>query len=421
VNRHIRIAATIVGLAVFAPRPTPAQEGTAKPRLELADSVNHPKAVAAKTEAGPRERAAGIDKRVEPVPGAPRPAVPTAGAATTPAAAPPTSGEFRPDFVRNQTILGAAIYAPALATTITSNGLAWGAAYLLVTGGSYVAAAEVSREMKVTDPMQTLATWAPVHGAAAAWVLSNSAGLNRQGTAAVIAGASLGGTALALWKGRDMNANEAAATLAGGDVGALTAFGVATAAGLGTNGGSNQPRLLVTVGGMLAGAPLGHAYAALAPYHVTRGDLLAMGATSGIGMLAGLAVVANDPNPGDRKLATALTVGGVAGLVAGDRLFTSRYDHSEGDGTLMIGGALAGGLMGAGVAALTGASTSRWTTSSAIATTVGAAAGLAWSQYYLRPKADGAMQLGRLELNPAGFVGAATGAAGTYTLGTIRF
>jgi hypothetical protein len=218
-----------------------------------------------------------------------------------------------------------------------------------------------------------------------------------------------------------MNANEAAATLAGGDVGALTAFGVATAAGLGTNGGSNQPRLLVTVGGMLAGAPLGHAYAALAPYHVTRGDLLAMGATSGIGMLAGLAVVANDPNPGDRKLATALTVGGVAGLVAGDRLFTSRYDHSEGDGTLMIGGALAGGLMGAGVAALTGASTSRWTTSSAIATTVGAAAGLAWSQYYLRPKADGAMQLGRLELNPAGFVGAATGAAGTYTLGTIRF
>ncbi|HVY63289.1 MAG TPA: hypothetical protein VHH11_00555, partial [Gammaproteobacteria bacterium] len=293
--------------------------------------------------------------------------------------------------------------------------------YLVVAGGSYVAAAEISREMTVTDPMQELATWMPINGGAAGLLLGRALDAGDQGTAATVFAGSLGATAMALWRGRTMNAGEATATIVGSDVGGLAAYGIATFAGLTHPGTDARSRLAVTAGGLIVGAPLGHAYAALANYHVTRGDLIAMTATAGVGMLAGLTAIANDAHPGERAYAGALTFGGLAGLAAGDVLFARRYDHSDGEGTLMIGGGIAGGLMGAGVALLSGGSRARWSTTTAAFTTVGAAAGLAWSQYYLKPKADGALQLGRLELNPAGMLGMATGAPGAYTLGTIRF
>lgn len=412
------------------------QEGAPKPRLELADSARA--ARAARGGAAASASVAGMGSRAAAPTGdrvgvrlrAGAAAAPAASAAsgtpavsgrTPPGAPAPTAGEIRPDFVRNQAILGLGIYAPAFATTVATNGVAWGASYLLVAGGSYIAAAEVSRELKVTDPMQRLATWMPVHGAVAGSILGALMDGDQKATAAAVLGGSLGGAALGLWRGQEMNLDEASATLAGTDVGGLAGYGIATFAGLTDHGHANKGRLAASLGGMLVGAPLGHAYAALAPYHVTRGDLMAMTATAGVGMLAGLTVIAHEHDPTQRQVAGALTLGGLAGLVAGDRLFTSRYDHTEGDGTLMIGGGIAGGLMGAGVAVLTGGSTSRWNTTTAALTTVGAAAGLAWSQYYVAPAADGATRLGALQFNPAGFVAAAARAQGTYTLATIRF
>lgn len=426
------VVAAACGALLFAV-PAVAQEGAAKPRLELADSARVARsgtAAPAAAIAGPGPRgasaapgAAGVT-RSTPGSGAAT-LVATPGAVRDPAGGvrppSPTTGELRADFVRNQAVLGLGIYAPAFATTVATNGVAWGASYLLVAGGSYIAAAELSRELKVTDPMQRLATWLPVHGAVAGSMFGALVDGDQKATAAAVLAGSLGGTALGLWRGQEMNLDEASATLAGADVGGLAGYGIATFAGLTDRGRANKGRLAASLGGMLLGAPLGHAYAALVPYHVTRGDLLAMTATAGVGMLAGLTVIAHDNAPTQRQVAGALTFGGLAGLVAGDRLLTRRYDHTEGDATLMIGGGIAGGLMGAGVAALTGGSASRWNTTTAALTTGGAAAGLAWAQYYLAPAADGTRRLGAIQFNPVGIVAAASRAPGAYTLATIRF
>ena len=278
--------------------------------------------------------------------------------------------------------------------------------------------------MTITDPMQHLATWAPVQGAVAGSMLGALLGADEKGTAGAILAGSLGGTAMALWRGREMNEGEAAATLFGTNALGLLAFGASTAMGVerGTpSGASNKTRLALALGGMIAGGPLGHAYAARAPYHISRGDLTAMSAAAGVGMLAGITAIAGMDDPSDRQVAGALTVGGIAGLVAGDRLLAKRYDHTPGEGRLVVVGGLAGALIGSGVALVIRGEDATWGTLTAALATAGAAGGIALSQRYAAPKADGALGLGAFSLNPAAIVAAASGMRGTFTLGSIRF
>lgn len=409
--------------------PAVAQGSGAKPRLELADTS---RAVARRpdtTSAAPtRATSAPVTDRTGRVgvsPGRPAPATGTSrpgGTPPTPAAL-PLGRPLRTDFVRNQTILGLVLYAPAFATTFATDDVAWGAGYLVLAGGSFFAAAETSREMTVTDPMQHLATWMPIQGAIAGGMLGTVLDLDRRGRAATVLLASLGGTATGLALGGGMTEGEAAATTFGTNALGLTAFGVATAAGLTTHpdGTANTTRLAITLGGMIAGAPIGQAYAALAPYNVTAGDLTAMSAVAGVGMLTGLTLIAHQDNPSDREVAGVLSVGAVVGLVAGDRLLVRRYDHTLSEGRFVLVGGAAGGLMGAGVALLTGGRNTRWGTTAAGLTTIGAAGGIALAQRYAEPKADGGLRVGALLLNPAAVVAAASGMAGTYTLGSIRF
>ena len=391
---HFSSRSTCLVVAIVAVATTaPAQEG-AKPRLELADTA---RAVT---------NAAG--------------AVPASSRAPKPAVSTKTTGEFRSDFVRNQTLLGVAIYAPAFATTVAHDGIAWAASYLLVAGGSFVAAAEISRDMKITDAMQRLATGTPIRGAIAGAILASTYDGDARATAVSILVGSIGGTASALWLGRRMTDGEAAATLFGSDVLGLVAFAGATAAGLEAPGSPNKTRSGLTLAGMIVGAPLGQAYAALAPYNVAAGDLTAMTAAAGVGMLAGLSTVASGTRT-DRQVAGALAIGGVAGLIVGDRLLVRRYDHTPAEGRLVVVGGVAGGLMGAGVALLTGGSQGRFNTFSAALTTLGAAGGIVLTQRYMLPKADGALRLGGLRMNPLGVVAAATGMRGAYTLGSLSF
>jgi hypothetical protein len=412
VTRVTRVTRAIgaIGAACAILTATPvatlaAQDPGPKPRLELADTA--------------RRAAAAANAPVANRP-APAVAVGSAPALATPADPRANVSGVRMDFVRNQSALGVMLYGPAFATTMSRDGLAWAASYLLMAGGSFVASAEVSRQLTITDPMQRLATAAPIRGAVAGSILAALLDADAPATAGAIYFASLGGTAAGLWKGREMNDGEAAATIFGSDVLGLAAYGAATGAGFENDGKANRTRLAASLAGMLVGAPLGHAYAALAPYHVSAGDVTAMTATAGVGMLAGLTAVANGPRT-DRAIATALTVGGLAGLVAGDFTLVRRYDHSPSQGRLMVAGGLAGGLMGAGVALLTGGSQARWSAYSAAFTTVGAAGGIALSQRYLGPRADGAMRIGGISLEPMGVVAAATGLRGSYTLGSIRF
>jgi hypothetical protein len=251
-------------------------------------------------------------------------------------------------------------------------------------------------------------------------MLSSILEADNRKTAALVLGLTGAGLTTALWRGKTMDDGEAAATLFGADVLALAGWGSATAFGMQNTGDANEARLAMALGGMIVGAPLGQAYSALANYNVTPGDLTAMTAASGVGMLAGLTAVANG-GPTEREIAAGLTIGGLAGLVVGDRFLARRYDHSRDEGGLMIAGGVAGGLMGAGAALLTTGSQQRWTAFTGAMTTLGAAAGVAWSQYYLKPRADGVARVGGLTLHPAGVVAAAAGMRGSYTLGTIRF
>jgi hypothetical protein len=317
-------------------------------------------------------------------------------------------------------MLGVAVYAPAFATTVAHDGLAWAASYLLVAGGSFVAAAEISRDLKVTDPMQRLATGAPIRGAIAGSILASTLDGDRRVTAGAVLFSSLGGTAAGLWLGRNMTDGEAAATLYGSDILGLATYAAMTAAGVNGAGSPNKTRAGLTLAGMIAGAPLGQAYAALAPYHVSVGDLTAMSASAGVGMLAGLTVIANGERT-DRQVSAALAIGGAAGLLFGDRLLVRRYDHTLSEGRLVVAGGLAGGLTGAGVALLTGGQQARVNAYAATLTTVGAAGGILLAQRYLLPKADGALRLGGLKLNPLGVVAAASGMRGAYTLGSLTF
>lgn len=382
-----QIVATQLALtaaAWFGPLQAAAAQSTppsgAKPRLELADVASAPK----------------------------------------PAGAPETAAAFHPGFVRNQSLLGVGIYAPAFATTVAHDGVAWAASYLLIAGGSYVAAAEISREIKITDPMQRLATGAPIRAAIASSMLATSVNADPRTTAASVLFASVGATAASLWLGKPMTDAEAAATLYGSDVLGIAGFATATAMGLQNGGTLNKARAAFTVGGMMLGAPLGQAYAALAPYNVSVGDLTAMSASAGVGMLAGLTAVANSERT-DRQVAAALAIGGAAGLVVGDRFLVRRYDHTPSEGRIVVAGGLAGGLMGAGVALLTGGSQGRMNGYAAAFTTVGAGAGVILAQRYLLPKADGALRLGGLKMSPLGVVAAASGMRGSYTLGSRSF
>jgi hypothetical protein len=346
---------------------------------------------------------------------------PNRATATPPSSPAPTTSGPRTDFVRNQTALGVALYAPAFATTLTDDPVLWAASYMLGAGGSYVAASELSRRVTVTDAMHRLATGAPIRGAIAGSILAALIDGDSRATAGAILAGSVGGTAAGLWRGRTMDDGEAAATLFGADVLGLAGYGLSTAFGLGDEGRANPTRLAVSLGGILAGVPLGQAYAALAAYNVTVGDVHAMSATGGVGMLLGLTAIANGAHS-DREIAAALTLGGALGVVAGDRLLTRRYDHSAHEGRMMVLGGVVGGAVGAGVAlATSGRSRESWNAYSAGLATVGAAAGATWAQYYLRPKPDGVSRLGALTINPIGVAAMASGMNGSYTIGTIRF
>lgn len=415
---RIVVVAAIAGGALTPLGALEAQAAPPKPRLELADSAQK-RSVLSSVDS----RAEGV--RTDPAAGVRRVGVPATATAAPPSPAPAdVAPAFRADFVRNQALLGAGLYAPALASTIARDGVAWGASYLLVAGGSYVAAAELSREMTITDPMQHLSTWMPVQGAVAGAMLGEITDARHSNRALAILVGSVGGTATALWRGRGMNAGEAAATTYGANTLGLIGFGAATAMGLNREtaaGATNKTRLTISLGGMVAGAPLGHAYAALAPYHVTPGDLSAMSAAAGVGMLAGLTAIANVGDRTDRQVASALTIGGIAGLLAGDRLLVRRYDHTPAQGRFVTAGGVAGALMGAGVSLVIGGDDTQWGTLSAALTTAGAAGGILLTQRYALPAADGVMRLGSLQLNPAAMVAAASGMRGSFTLGSFRF
>ncbi len=319
-------------------------------------------------------------------------------------------------FVRDQTWLGALVYGPSFATTISSNGLGWTAGYLVMAGGSFFAAAELSRDMTITEPMRRLANGAAIHGAAAALLVGGISDAGAKTTAGAVFLGSIAGTALALTAGKGVTDDEVAGALFGADAGALTGLGLSRALKSTSNKGDpDRASAIAALAGMLVGAPLGGAYVASVPYRVTAGDVTTLWSSGAIGATAAYAAVANS-QPSDATQAGVLLAGGALGILAGDRWMVRRYDHSRSDAQMVSLGAVAGGLMGAGVSVLSGASKERFSAATAALTAAGALGGVAMAERFVTPMADAGRKLGRLEIRPEGVLAAAMGTPGAHTL-----
>jgi hypothetical protein len=287
-------------------------------------------------------------------------------------------------FVRNQTALGIAVYAPAFAATTAGDPVAYAAGYLVVGGASFLAAREVARDVLITEPVNRIATDASLRLGLTGLAVANGAGADRHLRAGALFLGSLGGTAGGVAAGRRLSAGEVAAASFGANaftLGALAATHVGSA--------DADPRWRASLAGLvgLAGYPTGYVYARAVPYNVTDGDITGLSTTGLIGAMAAGAFVA-DGSPPASRVATVLAAGGALGTLVGDRAIVRRADHTLAEGRWLAAGAAAGGLMGAGVSALAGVAGDRLTAATAALTAAGAVVGAWLVEWRLVPRAD---------------------------------
>lgn len=378
----------LIALPLAAQQPP----GQPKPRLELADSAR-------------RE------------PASPRPP------STRPSAMPPlrdTSASTmraitRSAFVRRQMLLGALLYAPSFAATVAHDPVPATAAYLVMAGGTFFAAAEVARDIPITEGMEMLATIAPLEGAAIGAALQYGLTGKKKLAPGVFFGSMLGVTG-ALTLGRNLSTGAAVASVFGSEFAAALAGGTLYA--LDDHYSGDRTTAAIGAGAAIAGLQLGAMYATYAKYNVTAGDVQTLWTTSLIGAAAAGAFVA-DGHPGHKTTTLTMLGGAVAGLGVGDRLLVRRRDHTKAEGSWVGAGAAMGALMGSGVAVIIGSS-ARFNATTAALGAAGAAGGVWMAERWLQTPSDAGRRIGqRLSFEPQSLALAAAGVPGTYSL--VRF
>ena len=324
---------------------------------------------------------------------------------------------LRTSFVRNQTILGIVLYGPSFAATVTDAAVPAAAAYLVMAGGSFFAAAELSRDLNITDGMELLATRAPLRGAAIGAALQYALTGEEDFAAGMFFGSMLGTTG-ALTLGSRLTPGAAMGSMFGAD--AAAALAMATMYALDTETGRARTRAAAGAVAAIAGMQMGAMYASYASYTVTAGDVQTLWTSSLIGAVAAGTAVANG-HPGTRTTTFTLIGGGLAGLVAGDRLLVRRYDHSRSDGVLVSLSGVAGALMGGGVAVLVGSS-DRFNAATAALAAAGAAGGVVLTERWLGERPDAGRRLTRrLTITPQSLALAAARVPGTYSIASYSF
>jgi hypothetical protein len=341
--------------------------------------------------------------------------------------------DARNAFIKNQTILGLLAYGPAFAGAIADNGAGATAGYLVVAGGTFFAASEISRRTFISRAQSDLAFNMGHNGALAGWAAMYAVGGaddRAQAAGAFVGG--LTGATLGLTFARNMTEADAVGAAFGSDIGALIGWGTAeairgsetcTVTGGGpppqcTRNLSTRTEVAMILGSGIIGYPLGLLYPRNARYHVTPGDIQTLWGTTLLGM-ATAGTFLGDKSSG-RTIAAALTTGGVLGIIAGDRFLVQRFDHSRTDGGRVVLGAVAGGLMGAGIASLTN------TSNPDPHLVLGAAAaggllGIIVTERYLDPPSDAGPPRFRVTFNPASIALLATRTPGNHSLLNVRF
>jgi hypothetical protein len=274
-------------------------------------------------------------------------------------------------FVRNQVLLGLFAYGPATAALLSnSGGAAAGGGYLLAAGSSYFVASQMIRTRTVTRAQASLASHGGTRGGlAGAGIAAIANADGGPGYGAPILAGAIGGTVAGFVRARPMSDGEAAASGLAADLAAITAFGVNGIFGAFDEKEERIPepgapyveqndnleaRAKVAIGSAIGAGLVGYAigprYARRASYNVTAGDvsMVYSGATLGV-----LAAVSTLPDDVDERVGFAATTAGVlGGAFLADRFLVRRADRTSGDGTLAQLGAVAGGLLGGGIALL---------------------------------------------------------------------
>src|SRR3954469_25431321 len=339
--------------------------------------------------------------------------------------------DARNAFVKNQTILGLLVYGPSFAGAIADNGAGATAGYLVVAGGTFFAASEISRRTFISRAQSDLAFNMGHNGALAGWATMYAIGATDRAQAAGTFVGGLTGSALALTIARHMTEADPVGAAFDSDVGALIGWGTAEA----IRGPdvcrpdasgflycerklSDEAEVLMVLGSGIVGYPFGLLYPRNARYHVTPGDIETLWGTTLLGMsTAGAFLGAHSSG---RAVASTLTAGGVLGIIAGDRFIVRRYDHSRTDGGRVVLGTVAGGLMGAGIAALIDNDNPGPHLVLGLAS-VGGLAGIVATERYLDPSPDAGPPRFRVTFNPMAVGLLAARTPGNHSLINVRF
>lgn len=282
-------------------------------------------------------------------------------------------------FVRNQTFLGLAAYGPATAALLSESSAAAAAGgYFLAAGTSFFVAANTVRHREVTRAQAARAAHGGIRGAITGLGIAkmyNANGGPEWG--APILGGALIGTVAGFQQARGMSDGEAASAGLFADLGALTTLGIGgslgafkgrttvrqyeivTPNGTFTNSytetdnrlrGPGQATVATAIGAEVLGYAIGPRYARRATYNVTAGDVTAVFTSALVGGVITSSFV-SDHAKAPSRFAVG-TAGVVLGALAGDRGLARKADRTAADGTLLQLGALAGALIGGGVAAI---------------------------------------------------------------------
>ena len=343
--------------------------------------------------------------------------------------------DARNAFVKNQTLLGLLVYGPAFSIAIGDNAAGATAGYLVVAGGSFFAASEIARRNRISRAQSDLAFNMGHNGALAGWATMYIFDAGDQGQAAGAFIGGIAGSAIGVGLGRNMTEADAVGSAFGSDLGALIGWGTAEALRGGetcttVNPPSGFPftdckrsfsaraEVAIILASGIVGYPMGLLYPRNARYHVTPGDIQTLWGTTLLGAATAGAFL--DEHASGRVVATTLTAGGVVGTILGDRFLVRRADHSRTDGGRVTLGTVAGGLMGAGIAALINSDNPGPHLVLGLAS-VGGLAGLIITERYLDPAPDAGQQRFRVTFNPTAIALTAARTRGNHSLINVRF
>lgn len=329
-------------------------------------------------------------------------------------------------FARHQTLLAATIYAP-LAASVADDGSVAGALYLLVTGGTFFASYGAVQSMPFTRAQAALAADLGLASAADGLLLGYAAtGQADRGVRAITFGSAVVGTIAGATLGQSLSDAEAHGAYLGIEM--SSAATVAAASGFGKLSRG-------TAAAVAATTPIGYYFGVQYPrragYHVTSGDVQAVGTAGLIGTLVGSAFVVRNHNPSPRQYAAILAPGFLVGAFLGDRIFARRVDLSESQASILNVGAAAGALIGAAIPVIAGADDGPTTLgAAAIGAVIGASAMTASFNLADAPSSRGASRLrsigapshgARLDIISTSLAAALAGVPGRHVLARLTF